>query len=45
MVKECLKGEAFTSSSAIETALIKILNDLTFKEVGSVFHEWKKRLE
>jgi hypothetical protein len=45
MVKECLKDEVFPSSSDIETALVRIWNDLTFEEVASVFHEWKRRLE
>jgi histone-lysine N-methyltransferase SETMAR len=45
MVKEFLKGKAFTSSFDIQTALAKVWNDLTFEEVARVFQEWRRRLE
>jgi hypothetical protein len=44
MLKEVLKGREFSSSNKIEEVIAKILDELTFDEVQSVFHNWMSRL-
>jgi hypothetical protein len=44
MAKEKMKGRRFRTVQDILRRLTEIWNNLTFKDVQSVFHEWQIRL-